>query len=326
MNASIVRAAVLSILCSAARADLPAQAPAPSKDIRLHDPSSIVTDAGEAWLFSTGVGIRSYRSTDLTHWKPGPLVFNRPLPWLKDIAPSQKGHLWAPDIIKAGKTYLLYYSVSAFGKQTSAIALATSPTLDPAAPTYSWRDHGIVIRSNPGDPYNAIDPSVMLDGDRLWMAFGSFWNGIFIVELDPLTGKLKDPSSKPLAIAAAPEIEAPFLHKHRGFYYLFVNWGLCCRGADSTYEIRVGRSKSVTGPYLDREGNDLRQAGGTLVLASRGSFVGPGHASIFRDPDGRERLACHYYDPSRRGASFLATPHLHWSADGWPEVPTPRTP
>lgn len=295
-------------------------------DLRLHDPSSIVTEGKESWLFATGNGINSFHSRDLKRWEPGPPVFNQPLPWFNQVADSQRGHLWAPDIVKVGGTHFLYYSVSAFGKQTSAIALATNLSLDPSDRRFAWKDRGIVLQSKRGDPYNAIDPSLLLDGDRLWMSFGSFWDGIFLIELDRPTGLLKDPGAKPVRIAFAPEIEAPFLHKHGAYYYLFVNWGLCCRGAKSTYEIRVGRSKTAMGPYLDRDGNNLTRGGGSLLLETRGDFVGPGHASIVVDRKGQERLACHYYDASRRGASFLAMPKLEWTDDAWPRVSVKEKP
>lgn len=298
--------------------------PLDTEDVRCHDPSMIVWEGETAWCFSTGHGIYSHSSKDLEKWTRGPRVFEKPLPWLTAVAPGQRGHLWAPDIIKVGGRFMLYYSVSAFGKQTSALALATSPTLDPGSKDFEWKDRGIVLRSKTGDPYNAIDPSLMMDGKRLWMAFGSFWNGLYIVELDSETGLLRDPESKPIHLAAAPEIEAPFLHKRGDYYYLFMNWGRCCRGVDSTYRILVGRSKSVTGPYLDRDGVDLRKGGGTLLLESEGNFIGPGHASIVRNKGDKERLACHFYDGSRRGRSFLKLLPLKWTDDHWPEVSPPE--
>ena len=105
--------------------------------------------------------------------------------------PANEGHLWAPDIIKYGNEYRLYYSISSFGSQDSAIGLATNLTLDSSSPNYQWVDQGLVLDSEVGSAYNAIDPSVFHDDStgRMWMTFGSYWNGIYITELNPSTGK-----------------------------------------------------------------------------------------------------------------------------------------
>jgi arabinan endo-1,5-alpha-L-arabinosidase len=100
-------------------------------------------------------------------------------------------------------------------------------------------------------------------------------------------------------------------------YHLFVNWGICCRGVNSTYEIRVGRSRKITGPYLDQQGRDLATGGGTLLLDTEGPRVGPGHAS-FVNTGGETLMFHHYYDRDRAGAPSLAAKTLHWDADGWP--------
>ena len=122
----------------------------------VHDPSTIVRSGGEYWLFSTGQGIRSWRSRDLTQWEEGPRVFESPPAWTTNAVPGFRGHIWAPDIIRSGERWLLYYSVSTWGKNTSAIGLATNPTLDPADPRYAWVDEGPVIQSVAGDDFNAI--------------------------------------------------------------------------------------------------------------------------------------------------------------------------
>jgi arabinan endo-1,5-alpha-L-arabinosidase len=289
----------------------------------VHDPSTIVRCKNEYWLFATGPGVRSLRSTNLLHWQAGPAVFRRPPAWTREVTPDQRGDFWAPDLIRVAGRYLLYYSVSSWGKNTSAIGLATNPTLDPADPAFAWKDEGAVIRSGAGDDFNAIDPSVLWDAEgRLWLSFGSFWSGIKLVELDPATGQRLSPESPLHALAHHKAIEAPFIHRRGGHYYLFVNWGLCCRGTNSTYEIRVGRSLNVIGPYVDREGVDLLRGGGSLLLGSRGAFVGPGHAGILSDA-GRDWFSCHFYDGARRGHPALAVRALRWRDDGWPEVQGP---
>jgi len=105
------------------------------------------------------------------------------------------------------------------------------------------------------------------------------------------------------------------------FHYLFVNWDRCCRGTNSTYNIRIGRSREITGPYLDKDGKDLAQGGGTLFLGSDGPFIGPGHAGIF-DEDGHFWFSCHFYDGTQRGASTLAIRPLRWT-NGWPALDNP---
>lgn len=287
---------------------------------RFHDPSTPIREGDTWWIFSTGNGVSSRCSKDLITWREGPPVFQDFPAWHKEVVPSQRGHLWAPDIVFHKGLYRMYYSVSSFGKNTSAIGLATSPALDPKSPRRQWRDEGIVIRSNDGDLYNAIDPQVFIDDNgRHWLTFGSFWSGIQLVELDPKTGRIHPDRKQLRRIAWNESIEAPAILKHGRYYYLFVNWGLCCRGVASTYEIRIGRSRSVTGPYLDKAGRDLATGGGSLLLGSAGDRVGPGHASF---PAGKidARMFFHYYDRKRGGTASLASHELHWTKDGWPEI------
>jgi arabinan endo-1,5-alpha-L-arabinosidase len=331
-------------------AGAPSTRPGP-RDGRIHDPSTIVKCNDEYWLFATGMGIISRRSRDLVNWTNGPRVFTNAPAWTTNAVPGNRGYFWAPDVIfltnrpaataRQRGEYLLYYSVSTFGKNTSAIGLATNPTLDPSDPNYAWTDHGIVVQSSRSDNFNAIDPAVFQDADgKLWLAFGSFWSGIKLIELDPATGKrraqsrvqspqftvretqdsgLRTVDSGLYSLAHNDSIEAAFLHHHRQQYYLFLNWGICCRGTNSTYEIRVGRSEKITGPYLDEDGKDLRVGGGTKFLASEGAFIGPGHAGIV-SVGGTNWLSCHFYDGTRRGLATLALLPLRWKADGWPEA------
>ena len=298
---------------------LPQQARRPDLE-KVHDPSTIVTIDGIHRFFCTGRGVTLMREDASGKWLPeGRLFADGRFPvWHDQLVPGNRGHLWAPDVIRLGDSYFVYYSVSTFGKNTSAIGLAVGKTLNPDSPEWNWEDRGPVLCSGAADRFNAIDPALFRDANgSLWLSFGSFWDGIHLVELDPATGMRRDPANAPLRLATAPEIEAPFLHQRDGYYYLFVNWGKCCRGVDSTYEIRVGRSRAVTGPYFDRNGTDLRERGGTLVLASADRWIGPGHASLFHR-DGREWLVHHYYDRDLGGRSRLRMVPLSWTADGWP--------
>ncbi|CAG0977073.1 partial Intracellular endo-alpha-(1-_5)-L-arabinanase, partial [Anaerolineae bacterium] len=290
------------------------------RNVRLHDPSRIVKCQGRYWCFSTGMGVSSWHSADLDHWEPGPRVFREMPAWVREVVPTPRGHFWAPDVIHHDGRYLLYYSVSQFGKNTSAIGLASTSTLDPEAPNQVWTDEEIVIRSTAADDFNAIDPAVVRTPEgELWMAFGSFWSGIKLIQLDPRTGKRLPDDGPPRTIAWRDAIEAPHLYRHGGHYYLFVNWGFCCRGVESTYEIRVGRSLDIRGPYRDREGVELRTGGGTLFLGSEGAFIGPGHANVFEER-GEWWFHCHFYDGTDRGRSWLALQRLTWDAEDWPAM------
>jgi arabinan endo-1,5-alpha-L-arabinosidase len=155
--------------------------------------------------------------------------------------------------------------------------------------------------------------------DRLWLAFGSYWSGIKLVELDPDTGLRRDTNSPIYSLAWNESIEAACLYQHGAYYYIFVNWGQCCRGTNSTYEIRVGRCPVATGPFLDRSGKDMLQHGGTLFLKTDGPRIGPGHAAILKDGE-RYWFSYHYYDGNEHGVSKLGILPLTWTADGWPAL------
>jgi len=286
----------------------------------IHDPSTIVKDSNQFYIFGTGPGIRSKSSPDLIRWTNGVSVFSAPPAWTTQAVPGFGGYIWAPDILQLNGKFYLYYSVSTFGKHVSAIGLATNPTLNPAATNYLWTDCGPVIQSTNTSPFNTIDPSVMLDADgKLWLAFGSFWQGIFLTELDPQTGKRISTNSPLFNLAWNHSIEAACLTRHGNFYYLFVNWGECCKGTNSTYEVRVGRAEKIIGPYLDRDGKKLTDGGGSPFLQTSGRFIGPGHIGIVNggSTNGPTQFSYHYYDAATQGRSRLALGKIDWS-DGWP--------
>jgi arabinan endo-1,5-alpha-L-arabinosidase len=294
-----------------------------SRSITTRDPSSIVKCKDEYWVFYTGRGVPSYRSRDLVKWERGPAVFTAAPEWISKVVPENRNmQYWAPDVIKLGDRYLLYYSVSSMGKMTSAIGLATNPTLDPDDPAYHWTDQGFVVRTQDGDGYNAIDPAAFRDSDgSLWMVFGSYWSGIKLIQLDPQSGKRAAPDSKLFSLAHNESIEASYLCRHDDYYYLFVNWGSCCRGPQSTYNIRIGRSKSVAGPYLDKAGVDMLHSGGSLFLATtNGPLIGPGHAGTL-NAQGKEWFTSDFEGDLRMdGKATLAIMPLRWNTDGWPEA------
>jgi len=302
------------------------------RNARVHDPSTIVKCKDEYWVFNTGNGIISWHSKDLIHWERGQPVFSTPPSWIADAVPGNRRlDYWAPDVTFYKGRYLLYYAASTFGRQTSGIGLATSPTLDQSDPAYKWTDQGLVVQTRDrrdypgqGDNFNAIDPAVITAPDgKLWLSFGSFWTGIKLIELDPATGKRIAPDSTIYSLATnnnpQHDVEASYIFPHDGYYYLFVNWGKCCVGVASTYKIMIGRSKTITGPYLDKAGVDMAKGGGTLFIGSEGDFIGPGHAGII-EADGKFWFSGHFYDGAANGTSLLFTRPLHWEADGWPAI------
>jgi arabinan endo-1,5-alpha-L-arabinosidase len=301
--------------------------------IPVHDPVMIRQDS--SWyVFCTGQGITVWSSADRLHWKKEPPVFSAPPAWAVAAIPGFKGHVWAPDISYYNGVYYLYYAVSAFGKNTSAIGLATNKTLTPAAPGYKWEDHGMVIQSIPGrDMWNAIDPNLVVDdAGTPWLSFGSFWNGIKLMRLDAgltkpagppewytIAARPRDPST-PDTAAGNAAIEAPFIFKKNGYYYLFVSWDYCCRAEKSTYKVVLGRSKKVTGPYYDKAGIDMRLNGGTLLLEGDKDWYGAGHNAVYTF-GGRDYIIFHAYDAHDKGRSKLRIEELHWDKDGWPVMP-----
>ena len=302
------------------------------EQVSIHDP--VMAREGDTYyLFSTGPGITFYSSKDMTNWRPRGRIFRGEPAWARQVAPGFNGHIWAPEIIEHGGKFYLYYAVSAFGKNTSAIGVTVNQTLDPDAPGYHWQDQGIVLQSVPGrDLWNAIDPAVIVAADGTpWLSFGSFWSGIKLVKLAPGLTALAEPqewhaiAKRERSVfeddtkAGPAEIEAPFIFHKGDYYYLFVSWGLCCRGQDSTYRIVIGRAKDVRGPYLDKAGHDLAQGGGTLLLAGNKDWPGLGHNSTYTF-DGRDYLIFHAYETADHGLQTLKIAELKWDDEFWPSV------
>jgi arabinan endo-1,5-alpha-L-arabinosidase len=307
----VVSLATVNGIATSATAQLTGQ-------LSAHDPSTLIQDGGTYRYFATGNGIVARRSTNMVSWSTGATVFSAPPAWTTAAVPGFTGNFWAPDVAFFDGEYHLYYSVSTFGSQVSAIGLATNPTLDPTSPNYAWTDQGPVIQSTSGSAYNTIDPAIFKDTDgRIWMSFGSFWNGIYMTELDPSTGKRLSTTTAPSWLARKSEIEAPFIFKRDGYYYLFVNWGFCCRGVNSTYNIRVGRSTSVEGPYFDEGGVNMVSGGGSLFLDTEANRIGPGHIGIFSE-EGQDWFSYHFYDANASGAARYNLRRLYWDSSAWP--------
>ncbi len=301
----------------------PVTVPVEGDTSETHDPT-IVKEGETYYLFSTNGGIRVRSSRDLVHWQAesDALV---PIPaWVQAQKPDLVD-LWAPDVSWWNGEWHLYYSASVFATRNSAIGLATSKTLDPRSPEYGWVDHGPVVTSTgtfadrDRSGWNAIDANVVLDRRQTaWLVWGSYFDGLFVQRLGP-DGRL-DPTDHAVNVArrAFPgPIEGSWITQRGGWWYLFASYDLCCFGTQSTYNIRVGRARSLLGPYVDRAGTPLLSGGGTPVLAGYGQVYGPGHEAVFRD--GRNWwLVHHYYDGTRGGRPDLSIRPLDWSLDGWP--------
>lgn len=287
----------------------------------------IAKENGTYYVFSTGIGISVKSSRDLETWTADAKVLDPTPSWTYRVIPGSRNNYWAPDISRWNGKWHLYYAVSTFGKNHSAIGLATNRTLDPKSKDYRWVDEGIVYESVRKDNINAIDPNVAFDEHgEPWLSFGSFWDGLVILPLDRKTGKRKSPGARPYFIAhrsrdngAPGAIEAPFIYRRGPWFYLFASFDLCCVGEMSTYNLRVGRSRSIMGPYVDREGRSMMSDGGTQILATDGRWIGPGHNGMLRDGK-RDVIVYHAYDRDDRGAPKLRVGQLQWDRAGWPSV------
>lgn len=309
----------------------------------VHDPVMACEDS-TYYLFATGMGIQQMTSKDRQTWtvKSDPVMTAIPK-WTHDSVPGFAHHVWAPDVIKWHGRWWLAYSCSTFGKNGSTIGLLSNHALSYPI----WNDEGSIVCSREGrDNWNAIDPNFVIDeNDQPWMVWGSFWDGIQLVKLDttmhiaqgekPRTIARRynlhsndakaalpinpNPPKNPTSDFAGPNaIEAPFIFKHDGWYYLFVSWDYCCQGSKSNYRVAVGRSKSVEGPYLDSKNIDMRYGGGNLFLeGDKKTFEAAGHCAVYH-MDGQDIFICHGYSVAHNGASILIQRPITWTKDGWP--------
>lgn len=308
--------------------------------VGAHDPSII--KEGDTWYVfaTTPPGLSTTDqfpircSKDLVHWKACGYVLPEIPRWIREKSPKTK-ELWAPDISYFDGKFHLYYAYSSFGVNTSGITLLTNKTLNPDSPEYRWVDEGLILESRAQDDFNAIDPNLVLDQKgQAWLAFGSFWSGIKMRKLDRKTGKLSadDTTLYSLATRRKPDhfdapkpgsppdyqaIEAPFIVHHGAHYYLFVSFDLCCRGTKSTYRTMVGRSREVTGPYLDATGEKMSEGAATPLLSANQKWLGPGGESILLQKDG-DLIVYHAYD-AKTGIPSLQISTLTWDG-GWPHA------
>lgn len=267
----------------------------------IHDPSTIVECEGKYYTFGTGGG--GLISEDGWNWKGGGV---RP------------GGGAAPDAMKIGDRYLVTYGATGgSGNHKGAILTMWNKTLDPTSPDFKYTDPVVVATSDGYEECDAIDPGLMLDPStgRLWLSYGTYFGFSRIVELDPQTGaRVEGNEHVDVAIAC----EATVLTYHDSWYYLLATHGSCCDGANSTYNIVVGRSKNVTGPFIDNVGRSMLEGGGKMVAATSGRLIGPGHFGRIIVDDGVEKMSLHYEaDLDQGGGSVLGIRPLVWK-NGWP--------
>ena len=269
--------------------------------IGIHDPSTVVQCDGRYYTFGTGG--TALVSDDGWTWRAG------------TRAPRAG---MAPDLIHIGGRYYQYISRNVGAQPKAEINMIWTRSLDPDSPDYKWVEGGVVVSTNGIEDCNGIDPGAFLDPTtgRLWLTYGSYFGYIRLVELDPKTGMRRYPNLRPFDIAI--NCEASTMIHHDGWYYLLATHGSCCRGADSGYNIRVGRGRKPTGPFLDDNGIDMIQGGGKLFIGSGGRFVGPGHFGLLDLGDRVQKFSMHWEaDFDRGGASVIDIRPLLWK-DGWP--------
>ncbi len=306
----------------------------------VHDP--VMAKEGDTYyVYGTGVGISTWYSKDLVHWKKGKPVFDSLPNWVHHALPhfQYSSSIWAPDIIHyQGLWYLFYACNQTPGKPDAAIGLATNPTLDPDRPDYKWTDRGKMVQSVLGrDMWQAIDPNAVIDKNgQPWLAFGSFWDGIKLVKMTDDMMQLKWPQEWH-TIARRPssqklyeyglqdsQIEAAFIFQNGDYYYLFASVGICCRGINGTYHVVVGRSKNITGPYVDKAGFSMMDGNGNIIAVGDGErWAAVGHNSAYH-LDGKDYFVVHGYSIPDHGDSKLIVSEIKWDKEGWPIIHLPK--
>lgn len=269
----------------------------------IHDPSTLALCDGKYYTFGTGSG--GLISEDGWSWKDGAV---RP------------GGGAAPDVMKIGDRYLVIYGATGGGLgggHSGRILTMWNKTLDPNSPDFKYTEPVEVAASDGLEDNDAIDPGLLLDPKtgRMWVSYGTYFGNIRLIELDPKTGE-RVKGNKPIDIAI--DCEATDLIYRDGWYYLLGTHGTCCDGVNSTYNIVVGRSRKVTGPYVDNVGRDMFHGGGKMVIAAGDRVCGPGHFGRTVIDEGVEVMSCHYEaDFNMNGRSVLGIRPLLWKND-WP--------
>ena len=291
-----------------------------TESIGIHDPSMLKVGSNY-YLYTTHGALHAHSSSDRKNFVDEGYAMNSVPSWAS-IYNGSDDDLWAPDVSyhsTSSTPYWIYYASSTFGSYTSGIGIAYSET---GAPN-SFADSGSAIYySSRCSGANAIDPSSTVDtSGNAWMVFGSFDQGIFMVPVDSSTG-IPSSTAKCTRVAyhsSGTGLEGAYIYQHGGYYYLFASVDACCSGTSSTYRIVVGRSSTINGTYYDRGGTAMTSGGGTILLSTHGTVIGPGGQGVLSDLDG-DILVYHYYDGTNNGYPVLGLNVLGWDSDGWPYI------
>jgi len=296
----------------------------------VHDPS-IMRQGSTYYVFSTDSSNQSGYipircSTGKIAWTACGYVFSSLPSWISTAVPGATG-IWAPDISYFNGQYHLYYAVSTFGSNVSAIGLATNTTLNSSDPDYKWVDQGMILQSTSTDNFNAIDPNILVDTDgSVWLTYGSFWDGIYQQQINPTTGEIMTGGTtyhlaeRASGVANDP-IEGASLVHAGSYYYLFVSWDYCCESnpADSNYKIVVGRSSSPNGPFVDESGTGMVDGGGTILLQGNATWGAPGGQTAYIDAADGDLIVFHALNLQENGLDYLFVRSLTFS-NGWPVI------
>lgn len=297
----------------------------PVFDRNTPDPTVVQAPDGAFYAYGTGGTCR--KSLDLVHWEDMGIALERPT-WNDSVRTDKNGQkhpmrfsLWALDVSRVGKKYLVYYASAFWGNETRTglgVAEGTSPT--------KFTDCGKMFRSTEIGVQNSIDPCYVEDKGKKYLIWGSF-SGLYLGKLTKDGKQIKNPNQ--LTKVAGKAFEGAMVYKRKGYYYLFASVGTCCEGAKSTYRTVVGRSKNLAGPYVDRQGRKMLENHYETIISGNDRWKGPGHNSeIITDKKGETWLLYHAFDAQdpEKGRVMLLD-KLLWDAEGWPSVKggTPST-
>lgn len=288
------------------------------------DPSIIRGDDGYFYAYGTeddwgdgqgGKVAPIIRSKDLVDWEYIGEAFSKKPSW-------KEGWVWAPDVHEFNEKYYMYYTKSTWGDRNAGIGVAIAEI-----PEGPFEDYGKLTDTEEMGVYS-IDPMLFIDEGTPYLFFGGITSGIFTIEL----------SSDGLSTVGeridiiGPGYEAPYIFKRDDYYYFFGSRGSCCDGANSTYNVDAGRSKSLFGPYVNKHGQNMKHHRGEVVLVGNitgeegeGRIVGPGHNAIITDDIGTDWIVYHGIPADNPRLSSGATRRplfidkMEWQ-DGWPVV------